>query len=109
MIFHESLHAGPFDTVQAALDAEFARHNAKDDAQLWHVVLFYTAGEIVREVLGADGVTFQPYEYSPGGPFTGGPFARIEATVRKYWLPYMQGKIDMQKAIAQMVTEIKVQ
>ena len=49
MVFHESLHAGPFDTVQAELDGEFARHNAKDDVQLWHAVLFYTAGEIVRD------------------------------------------------------------
>jgi hypothetical protein len=109
MVFHESLHAGPFDTVQAALDAEFARHNAKDEVQLWHAVLFYTAGEIVREVLSADGVAFQPYEYAPGGPFTRGRWARVEATVRKYWLPYMQGKIDMRKAVAQMVTEITVQ
>jgi hypothetical protein len=108
MVFHESLHAGPFDTVQAALDAEFARHNAKDDVQLWHAVIFYTAGEIVREVLSADGVAFQPYEYAPGGPFTRGRFASIEATVRKHWLPYMQGKTDMREAIAQMVTEITV-
>jgi hypothetical protein len=106
MVFHESLHAGPFDTVRAALNEEFARHNAKDDVQLWHAVLFYTAGEIVREVLSADGVTFQPYEYAPGGPFTRGRWVRVEATVRKYWLPYMQGKIDIREAVAQMVTEI---
>jgi hypothetical protein len=109
MVFHESLHAGPFDFVQAALDEEFARHDAQDDMQLWHAVLFYTAGEITREALSADGVAFQPYEYAPAGPFTRGRWLRVEPTVRKYWLPYMRRTMDMQEAVAQMVTEITAQ
>lgn len=109
MVFHESLHAGPFDTVQAALDEEFAHHKTKDDVQLWHALLFYTAGEIVREVLSANGIAFQPYEYAPDGPFTRGRWVRVEPTILKYWLPYMQGKIDMREAVAQMVTELTAQ
>ena len=41
MVFHESLHAGPFDTVQAELDGEFARHNVRRmTCNCWHAVLF---------------------------------------------------------------------
>ncbi len=36
MSFHETLHAGPFETVANALEKELASHQLKDDDQLWH-------------------------------------------------------------------------
>jgi hypothetical protein len=106
MVFHESMHAGPFDNVQTALDQEFSARGAKDDMRLWHAVLFYSAGEATREVLQDSGIEFQPYEYAAGGPFTRGDWAKVEPTIREHWLPYMQGKEPMQQALAEMVTEV---
>jgi hypothetical protein len=103
MVFHESLHAGPFSQVQEALDQEFARHNVQDKLSLWHFVLFYSAGEATREVLARDGIVYQPYAYAPDGPFTRGLGARVEPIVRKYWQPYMDGGISMQQAIVSLV------
>jgi hypothetical protein len=49
MLFHESCHALTFE-VRRAVDAA-ARGANKEPRDLWHVVLFYVAGEVTRQQL----------------------------------------------------------
>jgi hypothetical protein len=102
MVFHESLHAGPFDEVQAAIDEEFARQHAKDDLRLGHAVLFYSAGEAVHEVLKQHGIDYEQFVYK-NGVFSHRDWKVCDAAIREYWLPYMEGHGEMKDAISRMV------
>src|ERR1700679_3908963 len=88
------MHAGPFDVIQKALDEEFARHHVKDEHQLWHALLFFTAGEGVRGVLQDRGVEYVPYAYENGLFSLSGSWGKQESLIRKYWLPYMRSQDD---------------
>ena len=98
MLFHESSHGLIFD-VRAAVDRAM-RAAGKNPRDLWHVVLFYIAGEVTRQTLAARDVDYQPYLYATG------LFARawamwrepIERTVRPF--------VDRQTDLAEMVTAL---
>ena len=98
MLFHESSHA-LIRPVQIAVDSA-ARAAHKNSRDLWHVVLFYTAGEVTRQQLARNGVDYSPYLYATGlfdraWPAFRGP---IEANVRPF--------IDGQKTLAQMSADL---
>ncbi len=94
MLFHESSH-GLIDNVQAAVDRAM-KSAGKPPRDLWHVVLFYIAGEVTRQALVERGIEYQPYLYATGLFTRAWPAFRdpIERTVR----PFVDGKTS----IAQM-------
>ena len=91
MLFHESSH-GLIRNVRAAVD-EAMKAAGKNPRDLWHVVLFYIAGELTREALAARGIEYQPYLYATGLFTTAWPMFRkpIEQTVR----PFVDRKINL--------------
>jgi hypothetical protein len=94
MLFHESSH-GLIENVRAAV--EHAMNSAgKPPRDLWHVVLFYIAGEVTRQALAERGIEYQPYLYATGLFTKAWPALRdpIERTVG----PFVDGKTS----IAQM-------
>ena len=105
MVFHESLHAGPFDKVQSVIDQEFSKIHATDSDQLWHAILFFTAGEIVRKRFADDGIAYEPYAYKNGLFASDRKWGKCEPLLRKYWLPYLQGQGDMRSSISEFVKE----
>ena len=62
MLFHESSH-GLFRKTQLAIE-DAANRAGKMPRDLWHVVLFYIAGEVTRQELAKDGVDYKPYLYA---------------------------------------------
>jgi hypothetical protein len=57
MLFHESSHALILQ-VRTAIDQAMSAAG-KRPRDLWHVVLFYVAGEITRQTLAARGIEYQ--------------------------------------------------
>ncbi|MCB0368060.1 MAG: hypothetical protein KDD45_01145 [Bdellovibrionales bacterium] len=106
MIFHEVLHAGPFEKVQEALDVEFNLHQYKDESQIWHALLFYTAGEVTREVLKSSGIDYIPYAYQNGLFSEKRKWGKFEPLIKKYWLPYIKGVSNMNEALKMIVESI---
>lgn len=99
MIFHEGSHL-LVDKVQAALDASAQRQARKIPDQLWHLLLFYTAGHVTRERLGA---SYVPYAERPVNTIFSGRFAAILPILARTWQPYLDGKVALEPAIDAVV------
>jgi hypothetical protein len=98
MLFHEASHA-LFLKVRQAVDSAAKAAN-KQPRDLWHVVLFYIAGEVTRQQLAKNGIEYQPYLYATGLFDRAWPAFRepIERHVRPF--------VDGQVTVDQMATEL---
>lgn len=102
-IFHESSHA-LIAPVQERIDAAIktaGKTNEKHARVLWHVVLFWTVGEVVREALDERHTKYEPYLYSTGLFQRAWP--ELEKPVETEWAPYVNGKISLDQAVDQLV------
>jgi hypothetical protein len=69
---------------------------------LWHVVLFYTTGETVRQVLAAGGEPgYQPYLEAFG--LWDGRWGRYRAAVESVWPGYLAGELDLASACRELL------
>jgi hypothetical protein len=100
MIFHEASHAlvGP---LSEKLAAECARQGKPLPPQLWHALLFYTTGEVVRRRLGA---SYVPYADANGLWARG--FAELERPIKQHWPAYLDGSAGMEAALARLVASL---
>ena len=99
ILFHEASHAliGKVrDTLSAEVKAQNKLFKRRD---LWHAVLFYTAGEVVRRQL--DGYT--PYAFKNG--LYDRTWEGLPEILDADWRPYIDGKIDMISAVRKLVDD----
>ncbi|HZR26113.1 MAG TPA: hypothetical protein VFA59_21125 [Vicinamibacterales bacterium] len=103
MVFHEASHAtGIFGPTLNALQREAQRQHVTLPRDLWHVLLFYTAGELARRELGMIGdAHYMPYAYRYG-VYSGGWETLRDAVVAE-WQPYLDGARTYDAAIAALV------
>ncbi|HEX7796247.1 MAG TPA: hypothetical protein VF456_17920 [Vicinamibacterales bacterium] len=103
MLFHESSHALIFDTRRAIDSA--VRSAGKNPRDLWHVVLFYVAGEVTRQQLGAQNINYVPYLYANGLFDSAWPAYRdpIEQQVR----PFVDGRITYEEMAANLARALR--
>lgn len=100
MIFHEASHA-LVEPIMKKLDAECARQGVPVPPQLWHALLFYTTGEVVRRELGE---SYVPY-VDKNGLWARG-FAAYERPIKRHWPQYLDGSIDVNAALARVVADV---
>lgn len=105
MLFHEASHVFG-GKVQSAIDSECKSQNVKTPRDLWHALLFYTAGEVSREELAKKGITYVPYadqfrlyEKVPH-------WSEYRAAFEKTWKPYLDGGGNFTDAIKAVVGSI---
>ena len=110
VLFHEASH-GIADSVQDAIFRECRQREKPIPRDLWHALLFYTAGELIRP-LALDG------RASAGGSASGYvPYAVREGLYKRgwenylrllteYWQPYLDGRVPFDDAIAHMVSAL---
>ncbi len=115
VLFHEGSH-GIAEPVQAAIIRECRQRDKAIPRDLWHALVFYTTGEVIRPVLGTSGSTAGDQEDSvPGGSYT--PYAVREGLyqrgwsdyfklLQKFWQPYLDGTASFDDAIARMVSSL---
>lgn len=93
LLFHESSH-GLNRKTQLAIDAAL-QAAGKRAPLLWHVVLFYIAGEVTRQQLAKDGVVYKPFLYSLGlFPNVWGQYQRA---VEEHVQAYVDGKTTLEQ------------
>ena len=115
VLFHEGSH-GIAEPVQAAIIRECRQRDKAIPRDLWHALVFYTTGEVIRPVLGTSGAAAGDQEDSvPGGGYT--PYAVREGLyqrgwsdyfklLQKFWQPYLDGNASFDDAIARMVSSL---
>jgi len=110
VLFHESSHALA-GAVNEAIAREFRDRDKPIPRELWHALVFYTTGELVRRDLaygtitltslqGTDPASYQPYAAQFG--IYSGAWERFRAMLDLYWRPYLDGKISFDTAIARL-------
>jgi hypothetical protein len=107
VVFHEASHLlmDRDDPVQRALAGAAADAGVRLPRDLWHVVLFYTTGEVVRRVLAGEGTP----DYTP---IVYGIFARsrewnaFRAPLETRWQPYVDGTQSLPEAAIQLVEAV---
>jgi len=75
------------------------RANITLPRDLWHGVLFVTAGEIARETIRElGGETYEPHIYAQGLFERSWP--ELRAPLERFWLPYVRGEGSLENAAA---------
>ena len=115
VLFHEASH-GIADSVQDAIFRECRQREKPIPRDLWHALLFYTTGEVIRPVaLNAADSARAP---SSGSSYSGYvPYAVREGLYKRgwenylrvltqYWQPYLDGNVTFEDSIAHMVSAL---
>ncbi len=106
-LFHEASHVlAP--GVRDAIARECRRLSKPIPRDLWHALLFYTTGEIVKRALSqhprSAQTDFIPYAYHYGLYSRG--WENYQHGLERYWQPYLDGKADFDSAIARLVAAL---
>lgn len=96
MLFHEASH-GLDGILTHELQMAFIGRGKRPPRSLDHVIIFYTAGELVRRRLGA---SYVPYAYKQGVYARG--WQKLEAAVRAHWQPWLDDVIDRETALSRL-------
>jgi hypothetical protein len=135
VLFHEASH-GIAEPVQDAIIRECRQRDKAIPRDLWHALIFYTTGEVIRPVLASSEAT--PTDENDGGPASssGGssstssgpgsrgssaadytPYALREGlyqrgwknyldVLQRFWQPYLDGRATFSDAVARMVSSL---
>jgi hypothetical protein len=130
VLFHEASH-GIATPVEQAIARECRQREKPIPRDLWHALIFYTTGEVIRPVMdseddagndraltnGSGGSNTAPSDKSSseGSQYT--PYAIREGLYRRgwesyfqmltrYWQPYLEGQVTFDDAIAHMVSAL---
>ncbi len=107
MLFHEASHTllGPRvgGAIPEALEAASREVSGEPPPRnLWHVILFYTAGRVVQDLLEERGVTgYEPYVYREG--LFGRAWPEYQEPLEHHWEPYLEGRIGMEEAASRLL------
>lgn len=119
ILFHEASH-GIAEPVQLAINRECRQRDKAIPRDLWHALLFYTTGEVIRPVMaaqeadagsnsgnGGNGVAnaqYMPYAFRERLYQRG--WDNYLSLLRRFWQPYLDGKTTFDDAIAHMVSAL---
>ena len=125
VLFHEASH-GIADVVQSAIFRECRQRDKPIPRDLWHALLFYTTGEVIRPLASSNASSANPS--SSGATSSGSapvaasssgyvPYAVREGLYRRgwenylriltqYWQPYLDGRVEFSDAVAHMVSAL---
>jgi hypothetical protein len=130
VLFYEASH-GIAIPVEQAIARECRQRDKPIPRDLWHALIFYTTGEVIKPVMDAEGDAandpITPSEArgsntlpggkhsSEGGNYT--PYAKREGLYQRgwenyleiltrYWQPYLEGRVTFDDAIAHMVSAL---
>jgi hypothetical protein len=110
--FHEASHtlAAPWrpDPVPKALQDAAQQLGVPLPRDLWHPVLFYTTGEVLRRELEQAGEPdYTPYVYHHG--LWRGSWSRYRAPIEKAWPAYLDGTRTLSQAARELLGSLPPQ
>ena len=102
VLFHEAGHT-LIRRVWIGLQDECQKQGKELPRDLWHTIIFFTAGELVRPYAGE---SFVPYAAAEGLWDRAPQWADHRKALQKTWPPLLEGKVDVETAIAALVKEL---
>ena len=115
VLFHEASH-GIAAPVEEAIIRQCHQRDKPIPRDLWHALIFYTTGEVVRPVIAANEQAHGGQNSSSAeGGYT--PYAVREglyergwkeyySLLEQFWQPYLDGRASYDDAIARMVSSL---
>jgi hypothetical protein len=106
MLFHEASHGlNLFDALIQPLVRIAAEQNVTLPPQLWHAVLFYTAGELTTRELKARSIDYAPYANAAFDDNMCGIGCRNK--IADHWTPRLDGKRSIPDALSTLVATFR--
>jgi len=102
ILFHEASHL-PTRRIQEGIERECAEQGKDTPRQLWHAVLFFTAGELVKLYAGEG---FVPYAHAQG-LWQRAPGWEGYLAVLKAWLPHIRGALPFDEALRRLIAQLE--
>jgi len=104
MLFHEASH-GLADPVRTALNREFLAQEKAIPRDLWHALLFYTTGEVVRQMMaGAGNESYRPY--AEQNHLYERDWQTYQKALDRDWGPYLENRSDFPTAIKRLANDL---
>ena len=115
VLFHEASH-GIAEPVEQAIIRECRQRDKAIPRDLWHALVFYTTGEVIRPIMakaantaardGADSAAgpYKPYAMREGLYQRG--WDRYLTLLTTFWQPYLDNQETFDDAIARMVSAL---
>jgi hypothetical protein len=107
VLFHEASN-GIAEPVQLAINRECRQRDKAIPRDLWHALVFYTTGEVIKPVMqglaGNGKEAYMPYAvrerlYQRG-------WDEYLKLLERFWQPYLDGSVTFDDAIAHMVSAL---
>jgi len=113
-LFHEASH-GIAAPVQDAIIRECRQREKAIPRDLWHALIFYTTGEVIKPIMISEETVQSGSGDSASGNYT--PYALREGLYKRgwdtylqlltrFWQPYLDGHASFDDAIARMVSSL---
>jgi hypothetical protein len=106
VLFHEASH-GIAQPVEAAIIRDCHQRDKAIPRDLWHALIFYTTGEVIKPVLSGENAAqedYVPYAVREGLYQRG--WDDYLKLLTQFWQPYLDGKSTFDDAIARMVSAL---
>jgi pimeloyl-ACP methyl ester carboxylesterase len=105
-LFHEASHGWDQKLIDGV--AQAAAHRGRPTPEnLWHAILFYTAGDATRSALAAGGnPNYVPYAVRNGVYDRG--WQDYRRAIERAWQPYLDGKTDFASALRAVIDALPV-
>lgn len=102
ILFHEASHALA-GAVFAGIAKECRARDMPIPRDLWHALLFYTTGQMVKRLIEQRGAasSYTPYAYRYGLYDRG--WQDYQRALERYWQPYLDGKVSFDRALSELV------
>lgn len=108
VLFHEASN-GIAEPVQLAINRECRQRDKAIPRDLWHALVFYTTGEVIKPIVNAenasaDGGQYMPYAFRERLYQRG--WDEYLQLLEHFWQPYLDGKTTFDDAIAHIVSAL---
>jgi hypothetical protein len=104
MLFHESSHSEISDIFQRVRKAA-DEQKVTVPRQLWHGVLFYTAGELTSRELSAHGIAYT--QYADDGLYKNLCGDGCRAKIAEHWTSRLDGKQSVSESLSALVAAFR--
>jgi hypothetical protein len=105
ILLHETSHAmtTPLETTITRICQEQGRSVPE---KLWHVMLFYTTGEVVRQTLASQGIEEYIQYADANGVYERAGWSTYRQAIALHWQPYIDGQTDFNVAIKAVIDAV---